>query len=68
MNSVFIGMETTGHDRRKLAYFANKKGCDVRLVQTTDLKHHRELDESSSAKSYKRDALIIADITREGFP
>jgi transposase len=30
------------------------------------LKHHRELDESSSAKSDRRDALTIANITREG--
>jgi transposase len=35
-------------------------------VRTTALKHHRELDESSSAKSDKRDALTIANITREG--
>jgi hypothetical protein len=30
------------------------------------LKHHREIDESSSAKSDQRDALTIANITREG--
>ena len=30
------------------------------------MKHHRELDESSSAKSDRRDALTIANITREG--
>jgi len=30
------------------------------------LKHHRELDESSSAKSDQRDALTLTNITREG--
>ena len=34
-------------------------------MRTTALKHHRELDESSSAKSDKRDALTMAN-TREG--
>jgi transposase len=66
MNSVLIGMEPTGHYWRKLAYFAKEKGYEVRFVRTTALKHHRELDESSSAKSDKRDALTIANITREG--
>jgi transposase len=66
MNSVLIGMEPTGHYWRKLAYFAKDRGYEVRFVRTTALKHHRELDESSSAKSDKRDALTIANITREG--
>jgi transposase len=66
LNSVLIGMEPTGHYWRKLAYFAKDQGYEVRFVRTTALKHHRELDESSSAKSDKRDALTIANITREG--
>jgi len=63
---VLIGMEPTGHYWRKLAYFAKDHGYEVRFVRTTALKHHRELDESSSAKSDQRDALTIANITREG--
>ena len=66
MKDVLIGLEPTGHYWRKLAYFAQDKGYEVRFVRTTALKHHRELDESSSAKSDKRDALTIANITREG--
>jgi transposase len=66
MRDVLIGLEPTGHYWRKLAYFAKDQGYDVRFVRTTALKHHRELDESSSAKSDKRDALTIANITREG--
>jgi len=66
MNSVLIGMEPTGHYWRKLAYFAKDRGYEVRFVRTTALKHHREIDESASAKSDKRDALTIANITREG--
>ncbi len=63
---VLIGMEPTGHYWRKLAYFAKEHGYEVRFVRTMALKHHRELDESSSSKSDRRDAFTIANITREG--
>ena len=66
LQDVLIGMEPTGHYWRKLAYFAKEHGYEVRFVRTTALKHHRELDESASAKSDQRDALTIANITREG--
>jgi transposase len=66
LKDVLIGMEPTGHYWRKLAYFAKEHGYEVRFIRTTALKHHRELDESASAKSDQRDALTIMNITREG--
>lgn len=63
---VLIGMEPTGHYWRKIAFFALAQGYEVRFVRTTALKHQRELDESSSAKSDVRDAHTIANIVREG--
>jgi transposase len=63
---VLIGLEPTGHYWRKIAYFAKERGYQVKFVRTTALKHQRELDESSSAKSDIKDALTIANITREG--
>ena len=66
LKDVLIGMEPTGHYWRKLAYFAKDQGYEVRFIRTTTLKHHREIDESSSAKSDERDALTIAKITRRG--
>ncbi len=66
LKDVLIGMEPTGHYWRKLAYFARERGYEVRFVRTTALRHHRELDESASAKSDQRDALTITNITREG--
>jgi transposase len=66
LKDVLIGMEPTGHYWRKLAYFAKEHGYEVRFIRTTALKHHRELDESASAKSDPRDALTITNITREG--
>jgi len=66
LKDVLIGMERTGHYWRKIAYFAKERGFEVRFVRTTALPHQRELDESSSAKSDVRDAVTIANITREG--
>jgi transposase len=66
LKEVLIGLEPTGHYWRKIAYFAKERGYEVKFVRTTALKHQRELDESSSAKSDVKDALTIANITREG--
>lgn len=63
---VLVGMEPTGHYWRKIAFFGKEEGYEVRFVRTTALKHQRELDESSSAKSDIRDAVTIANIVREG--
>ncbi len=64
--SVLIGMEPTGHYWRKIAYYAKDQGNDVRFIRTTALRHQRELDESSSAKTDIRDAVTIANVVREG--
>ena len=63
---VLIGLEPTGHYWRNLAYFAKSRGYAVQFIRTTALKHQRELDESSSAKNDLRDAITLANITREG--
>ena len=66
LTDVLIGMEPTGHYWRKIAFFAKEKGYEVRFVRTTAVKHQRELDESSSARSDIRDAHTIGNIVREG--
>jgi transposase len=66
LKDILIGLEPTGHYWRTLAYFCKDKGYAVQFVRTTALKHQRELDESSSAKSDMKDAITIANITREG--
>src|SRR5581483_5858921 len=66
LKEVLIGMEPTGHYWRKIAFFAKDRGYQVRFVRTTAIKHQREIDESSSAKSDIKDAFTLANITREG--
>ncbi len=66
LKDVLIGLEPTGHYWRKIAYFAKDRGYAVRFIRTTSLKHERELNESSSAKSDVKDALTLTNLTREG--
>ena len=64
--ACFVGMEPTGHYWRKIGFFALEQGYEVRFVRTTAVRHQRELDESSSAKSDIRDAFTIGNMIREG--
>jgi len=66
LKRVIIGMEPTGHYWRKIAFYAKEEGYETKFIRTTATKHQRELDESSSAKTDMKDALTIANITREG--
>jgi transposase len=66
MKDVLIGLEPTGHYWRKIAFFAMDQGYAVRFIKTTSVKHERELNESSSAKSDIKDAITLANLTREG--
>ena len=66
MEDVLITLEPTGHYWRNIAYFAKEKGHDVQFIRTTSVKNQRELDDSSSAKTDIRDALTLANLTREG--
>jgi len=66
LEDVLVGMEPTGHYWRKIAYFSQDQGYEVRFVRTTALKAQRELDESSPAKCDIKDAVTISNITREG--
>lgn len=66
MKDALIGLEPTGHYWRKIAYFAMDQGYAVRFIKTTSVKHERELNESSSAKSDIKDAITLANLTREG--
>jgi len=66
LRKVLIGMEPTGHYWRKIGYYAKEQGYEIRFIRTTALRHQREVDESSSAKSDMKDALTITNIVREG--
>jgi len=66
MEDVLIALEPTGHYWRNIAYFSKEKGYDVQFIRTTSVKNQRELDDSSSAKTDIRDALTLANLTREG--
>ena len=45
------------HESNCRAFFAKEQGYGVRFVGTTAVKHQRELDESSSAKSESKGSM-----------
>jgi len=63
---VLMGLEPTGHYWRKLAYKAHSEQMDVVFVKTTAVKFQRGLDQSSQAKSDIKDAIVVANLVREG--
>ena len=63
---VLMGLEPTGHYWRKLAYKVRSEQMDVVFIKTTAVKFQRGLDQSSRAKSDIKDAIVIANLVREG--
>lgn len=63
---VLMGLEPTGHYWRKLAYKARSEQMDVVFVKTSAVKFQRGLDQSSRAKSDIKDAIVVANLVREG--
>jgi len=63
---VLMGLEPTGHYWRKLAYKARLEQMGVVFVKTTAVKLQRGIDQSSRAKSDIKDAIVVANLVREG--
>jgi len=63
---VLMGLEPTGHYWRKLSHKAQSEQIEVVFVKTTAVKFQRGLDQSSRAKSDIKDAIVVANLVREG--
>jgi transposase len=63
---VLMGLEPTGHYWRKLAHKASSEQMAVVFVKTTAVKFQRSLDQSNRAKSDIKDAIVVANLIREG--
>lgn len=63
---VLMGLEPTGHYWRKLSHKAQSEQMEVVFVKTTAVKFQRGLDQSSRAKSDIKDAIVVANLIREG--
>jgi transposase len=64
---VMIGMEPTGHYWLNLAYWLLEQKCEVVVVNPYQVKCNKENRDNSPTKNDVKDALVIADMVRNGY-
>jgi transposase len=65
--SVIIGMEPTGHYWLNLAYWLIEQQLEVVVVNPYHVKKNKENRDNSPTKNDTKDALVIADMVRNGY-
>ena len=63
---VIIGFESTGHYWKPLAYYLKEKGRCIVEVSTNYTNKAKELMDNSPLKSDSKDAMVIADLIKQG--
>jgi transposase len=63
---VLMGVESTGHYWKALAWFLIQNGITVVLVNPHHVKKSKELDDNTPSKSDPKDAKIIAGLLKDG--
>ncbi|HEX3046069.1 MAG TPA: IS110 family transposase [Bacillota bacterium] len=63
---VIVGIESTGHYWKALAWFLMQNGIAVVLVNPHHVKKSKELDDNAPSKSDPKDAKIIAGLVKDG--
>lgn len=66
MEDVVLGMEPTGPYWKALAWRLKALGLHVVTVNTHHTKQAKELDDNSPTKNDQKDALVIANLVRDG--
>ena len=64
---VIIGMEPTGHYWLNLAHWLLKQPCEVVVVNPYHVKMSKENRDNSPTKNDVKDALVIADMVKNGY-
>jgi transposase len=64
---MIVGMEPTGHYWLSLAFWLKDKEVEAVLVNPHLVKKNKENRDNSPSKSYKEDALVIADMVKNGY-
>lgn len=67
LNSVIIGMEPTGHYWLNVSRWLSEKQFEVVLVNPHLVKKNKENRDNTPSKSDKKDALVIADMVKNGY-
>ncbi|MDQ0914678.1 IS110 family transposase [Paenibacillus sp. V4I5] len=64
---VIVGMEPTGHYWFSLAHWLKEKAIEAVLVNPHLVKKNKENRDNTPSKSDKKDALVIADMMKNGY-
>ncbi|PGY03822.1 IS110 family transposase [Bacillus sp. AFS031507] len=67
LDTVIVGMEPTGHYWINLSRWLSKQNIEVVTVNPHLVKRNKENRDNSQSKSDKKDALVIADMVKNGY-
>jgi transposase len=67
LNFAIIGMEPTGHYWLSISKWLSEKQFEVVLVNPHLVKKNKENRDNTPSKSDKKDALVIADMVKNGY-
>jgi transposase len=67
LNFAIIGMEPTGHYWLSISRWLSEKQFEVVLVNPHLVKKNKENRDNTPSKSDKKDALVIADMVKNGY-
>jgi len=67
LNAEIVGMEPTGHYWINLSKWLFDKGIEVVTVNPHLVKRNKENRDNTQSKSDKKDALVIADMVKNGY-
>ncbi|MEY9867894.1 transposase [Peribacillus sp. B2I2] len=67
LDTTIVGMEPTGHYWINLSKWLVKQNMDVVTVNPHHVKRNKENRDNTQSKSDKKDALVIADMVKNGY-
>jgi transposase len=67
LDAAIVGMEPTGHYWINLSKWLFKQGIEVVTVNLHLVKRNKENRDNTQSKSDKKDALVIADMVKNGY-
>ncbi|MGG1676986.1 IS110 family transposase [Neobacillus sp. NRS-1170] len=67
LDSTIVGMEPTGHYLINLSKWLDKQNIEVVTVNPHLVKRNKENRDNTQSKSDKKDALVIADMVKNGY-
>ena len=67
LNTTIVGMEPTGHYWINLSKWLFEQNIDVVTVNPYHVKRNKENRDNTQSKSDKKDALVIADMVKNGY-